>query len=113
MTTITLLIILLLCAWTLRPLFSQSEYRPAADQMDAVLHQRQQIQSTLDDLQLDYETGKLSKAEFEELTAEVADRKKEAKPEAVEPVCPGCGNDVGTEDKFCSNCGRKLGFEHE
>jgi len=113
MTILTLLIILLLCSWTLWPLFSQTQFQPAADQMDAVLHQHQQIQSTLDDLQLDYETGKLSQAEFEELASEVDDQKKEAKPEAVEPVCPGCGNDVSVEDKFCSNCGRKLGFDYE
>lgn len=97
--------------------------------LSSTLHQQGVLQNTIDDLEFDYQTGKLSTTDYESMVAEhrkslrqiderlkklggvrSADsdreikhtRKKQSHGQAV---CPQCQSPVQSGDKFCSKCG--------
>jgi hypothetical protein len=65
----------------------------------------------LKDLELDYATGKLSVADYQELktrytAAAVALLRESSTEVAAAAFCPACGLSIAGDARFCSGCGR-------
>ena len=130
------------CVYVAAPLLQKQEGVMALQseqqiKVSELLHQHDMLQKTIQDLEFDHETDKLSDADFQELLAEhrkaqadvdarlknlsgisaselvdrleaeIEQEKLRLQPEAVSR-CPNCHNVVSEEDKFCSNCGAKI-----
>lgn len=78
--------------------------------------EREAIYRTLDDLDEDLETGKLSPKDHQQMRGELRARaisllREERGNHATASVatqCPGCGRAIRADDRFCSQCGRAL-----
>lgn len=102
-----------------------------------LMYQQANLQSMMEDLEFDFLTGKLDRADHEALTEEHRNQQRDldnqmknlggvSRIELVQQleaeislyqanslksapqVCPRCGYDRKANDKFCSNCGIKL-----
>ena len=130
------------CAYVAMPLLSKkvithSASSEADSRVGELLHQQVMAASTIEDLEFDLQTGKLSKEDYESLVADQRKIQKEADArlkdisgvssteltEKLErdiaaerqkitpsstPICPGCKKPINASDKFCSECGAKL-----
>jgi len=132
------------CAFVLAPLLRRAtdvrERSASAHQRElSDLHwQSNRIRNTLQDLELDFQTGKLSQDDYDELAKDQKQRlnqvtqrskaligvdserikaelekqiaaRRSAKDHKVAGlVCPQCGHALQEEDKFCANCGTKI-----
>lgn len=105
--------------------------------LDDLLHQQTVLHNTIEDLEFDFQTGKLSMIDYDALVAEhkkslnaldarvkeiggvtteqlVANLEQEiaAVRQKIAPqnaaVCAECSTPIKQGDKFCSNCGAKL-----
>jgi len=109
MDILTIILILITCAFIASPLFRTSEQKPK-DKVESQ-HKQSMIQNTIDELTLDYETGKLSKQDYDVLVQEHRQPGKqghEFEQQKARNMCTKCGHKVNKDDKFCSNCGTKL-----
>ena len=105
--------------------------------LNGLLHQNNVLQNMIEDLEFDYQTGKLSTADYdalvsehkkaqsgldarikvlggvssEELTAQLEDEIAIAR-QKISPVkvkgCAQCNRPINRDDKFCSNCGAQV-----
>ncbi len=111
------------------PLINARQYRYANalrgnGQLESLEHARAQAMDALRDLQFDYNTGKLSDADYQSLRAQyelkaaqilqqldalkgLAPNGKRAAP-AVKRICPRCHAALDTSDKFCAKCGARV-----
>ena len=139
---VTLVMILGATAYVVAPLLQKRD-APLVQQSQRDLniselwHQHEMRQNTIDDLEFDHKTGKLSDADFQELVqehrnaqaevdrqlkdlsgisttelrdhleAEIAQEKAKLQADH-QRWCPTCNHGVDPEDKFCSNCGQAL-----
>lgn len=139
---VTIAMILGASAYVVAPLLQKRDV-PLARQSERelkiseLLHQHEMQQNTIDDLEFDHKTGKLSDADFRDLVqehrnaqaevdrqlkdlsgvsttevrdrleAEIAQEKAKLQPD-FQQRCPTCNHAVDPEDKFCSNCGQAL-----
>jgi hypothetical protein len=84
---------------------------------------KSEIYAAIKDIEFDYQMGKLSEEDYEELkhqyrTEAVGLLKEIDQDHGVQPVtdtratginfCSQCGEPVGKSEQFCSNCGEKL-----
>jgi hypothetical protein len=140
MQLLTITLILGTCVYVIYPLFrsrgavhhlTTDSERRLAD----LLHQQQMIQNTLDDLEFDVSTGKLSDDDFPSLASDLKKQQNELDAQMKNVVgitsaeltarleqeiaafksqstpslhCPHCGKNLQTGDKFCSSCGNKI-----
>ncbi len=109
MDILTIILVFLTCGFVASPLFRSSDEKHK-DRSE--LEQKQpMIQNIIDELTLDYETGKLSKEDYETLVQEHQQFKPESNQTSQKHIknkCPQCGHKINKKDKFCSNCGLKL-----
>jgi ribosomal protein L40E len=108
------------------PLRDVSGQEPAP-QPSHYAEERQSVLASLRSLEDDFETGKLTEADYQELrrqlratavsllsqeraslTAQTAQNDVEITPV---PVCGDCGAELGPDALFCSRCGTKVGEE--
>jgi rRNA maturation endonuclease Nob1 len=141
MEIVTAAIILAVCAFVIYPLFRGGDtvHQSSTDserRLEDLLHQQQMIQNTLDDLEFDASTGKLSDGDFALLTADLKKQQSELDVQMKNTVgvssaeltarleleiaayksgqvaaahrCPKCGKQLQAEDQFCSSCGNKI-----
>ena len=142
MLTISLILALLSCIFVIFPLVrkpsgeAQFPAHVKKRELDELLWQSNSIQSTIRDLDLDFQTGKLSEFDFSELSKEQEKRLerinhkiksltgddnttilKELEDEirqqkstilAKNLTCKNCGKAIRQGDKFCPNCGTQL-----
>jgi hypothetical protein len=101
-----------------------------------LLHQQQMIQNTMDDLEFDVSTGKLSDDDFSSLASDLKKQQNELDAQMKNIVgissaeltarleeeivaykngqttpslrCPRCGKRLQAGDQFCSSCGNKI-----
>jgi len=129
-------LIVAVCAYVAIPLFSKKEKAADHQELD-MFHQQRLIRETIRDLEFDFQTGKLSREDYEtliaereqaiqkadsvigktvgmktaellnKLEAEIQEAKEKLNP-SIELVCPQCGHEHKKGDKFCSKCGAKL-----
>jgi hypothetical protein len=102
--------------WFLLTPLQAPEEGPTAAQ--ATLDQRESIYRALEDLEDDFETGKLSAEDRDRMRGELraqavallrAERETRATAaEAALAGCPACGTEARAGDRFCSQCGEKL-----
>jgi len=97
------------------------------DQYHQLLYKKENFLSTLKDLEFEYETGKLSKEDFDEtkedfelkaiqVIKEIEEMEKAAKEAVSKPkkkgkqdlFCTSCGKKVGSDAKFCPSCGKQV-----
>ena len=102
--------------YLLAPLRREDDPEKASESGTAMA--RQAIYKTIDDLDEDLATGKLSPEDHErmrgELKAEAVEllRREREAPRSQPPVkthCPSCNTRVRAGDRFCSACGASLG----
>jgi len=132
------------CAFVLTPLLRKStdvRTRSASARQRELsdLHwQSNRIRNTLQDLELDFQTGKLSEDDYTDLSKdqkqrlnqvyqrtktltgvdservkaemekEIAVRRKVKDQKVAGLTCPQCGHILHEGDKFCANCGMKI-----
>jgi hypothetical protein len=81
--------------------------------------ERESIYTAIRDLEHDYETGKIAEADYTGMREELRARAvallrrergsaAEAEEGSASPLCPFCGAEVRTADRFCSQCGGEL-----
>jgi hypothetical protein len=95
-----------------------------------LVERKESLYAAIKEIEFDYQMGKLSEADFEELRQQYKDDaigllkkidkssskvKPKAQPTPKDAVpgpkvnfCWECGSDVSAADKFCVNCGTKL-----
>lgn len=129
-------------AYVVYPLFRSGDATPqqttdADRRHNDFLHQQQMIQNTMDDLEFDVNTGKLSDADFASLASDLKKQQDELDAQMKNAVglssaeltarleqeiaaykdrhalsavtsCPLCGRRFQAEDQFCSSCGYKI-----
>lgn len=132
-------IVVALCGFVIYPLLQKSTDAPqtgADDRLQDVLHRRQALANSVDDLDFDRATGKLSLEDFDAAIAEIQRERHDldvqmknlvgmteaeltaklereinelrgAKPPAA-AVCPACGKALSIGDRFCPACGQKI-----
>jgi len=139
---ISIVIIIGACTFVAAPLFKkQEEIAVRGGSIDSrvseLLNQQAMAASTIEDLEFDLQTGKLSQEDYESLVADQQKIQKEAdarlkdisgvsSAELVEklekeitaekekltsdstPKCPSCKKEIKAGDRFCSECGAKL-----
>lgn len=89
--------------------------------VDTISMERSAIYATIDALDEDFETGKVSAEDHTRMRSELRARavhlleaeRAEVAPAAAPPAaapafCSQCGTGVGSEDRFCSKCGAAL-----
>ena len=138
---IEIILICASCAYVVAPLFRRPTGRTySADSKLAerfeLIHRKQLIADTIDELNFDHQTGKLSDDDLQSLLgehqnevnriesklhvttagemtplarnleAEIA-RAKRSSQVVQKKRCRDCGQDLGKGVKYCSNCGRK------
>jgi hypothetical protein len=93
----------------------------AREATSAAALERESVYAAIRDLDHDFETGKLSEADYEAFRGELRaravallreERSREQAPPPAEPQplqCPACGTAVGSDARFCSQCGAALG----
>lgn len=130
------MLILAVCGYVAAPLFSKKE-KTADHRTYDMFHQQRLIRETIRDLEFDFQTGKLSRKDYETLiaerkqaiqkadsvfgktvgikTAEIVNKLeveiqkvKEKLEPSIELFCPHCGHAYKKGNKFCSKCGAKL-----
>jgi hypothetical protein len=139
---ISYIVVIGACAYVAMPLFSKNvQTHSAGSEVDSrvgeLLNQQLMATSTIDDLEFDLQTGKLSQEDYESLVADqrkiqkdadarlkdisgvssteliekleldIAEERKKLAPNST-PTCPACNKPIKTDDKFCSECGAKL-----
>ena len=139
----SLLVVVGACTYVAMPLFRKQESlnnrESGSDaRVSELLHQQQMSADTIEDLEFDFQTGKLSDEDFESLVAdqkkiqtgadarlkdisgistselneklekEIEQAKMKMAPDSV-PTCPSCKKAIKQGDKFCSECGATLG----
>ncbi len=139
---ISYVVIIGACAYVAMPMFSKNvQTHSAGSEVDnrvgELLNQQVMATSTIDDLEFDLQTGKLSQEDYESLVAdqrkiqkdtdarlkdisgissvelteklerEIAAEKQKLAPHST-PTCPTCKQPIKPDDKFCSECGAKL-----
>lgn len=62
----------------------------------------------LRDLELEYRTGKLTDDEYASVRARLERTALQARDEAAEAGCPGCGASLSGDEAFCPVCGEAL-----
>ena len=83
------------------------------------VRERESIYSAIRDLEHDYETGKISEADYATMREELRSRavallrrERENAVDAEEsgalPRCAACGGEIKATDRFCSQCGRAI-----
>ncbi len=83
------------------------------------VRERESIYSAIRDLEHDYETGKISEADYATMREELRSRavallrrERENAVDAEEsgalPRCAGCEGEIKATDRFCSQCGRAI-----
>lgn len=108
-----------------------------SNKLTNLVHQRTLVQETKNDLEFDFQTGKLDKEDFDSLSEEqdghlekiekrihqaagistkdidqkleqeISQQRKKLQPELL-PGCNSCGHAIAPGDKFCSKCGTKI-----
>ncbi len=129
-------------AYVALPLFSKSNEKQSArsegdSRVGELLHEQVMAASTIEDLEFDLQTGKLSQEDYdslvedqrkiqkeadarlkdisgvssaeliERLERDIAAEKQKLAPHST-PSCPGCKMPIKPGDKFCSECGAKI-----
>jgi Double zinc ribbon len=124
-------------AYILQPVLGRSRAAPVrsrefSPERDALLAEKQSAYDAITDIDFEYETGKLSDADFAELrssyrgraleimgridafdaeAALVTDQVTGRAAGATQSRCPGCGNPTSASDQFCSACGSALAHD--
>jgi hypothetical protein len=99
------------------PLRAGARDRRARAEPEGASLERTAIVRSLEDLDDDLETGKLSAEDHAAMRAELRARAAalwlatppEAEPDPAPEACAACGVEVRPSDAFCSQCGAKLG----
>ena len=81
--------------------------RAKRNERDKVLKPYDEVKFMIDGLINGLDRGKVQIQRFIEETKAEEKNTKEAGLEAG-PLCPGCGTEIDTKDKFCRSCGHKL-----
>jgi len=108
------------------PLRDASEQQPAP-QPGHYAEERESVLASLRSLEDDFDTGKLTEADYQALRTELraaavsllSQERADLAAQTAEndvgippvPVCGDCGAELGTDALFCSRCGTKVGGE--
>ncbi len=94
-----------------------------AEELEA---RKAQIYAAIKDIDFDYQMGKLSEEDYQELRSQYKaeavqllkqmdqlkrPRGKKHKAKAAQAFCAQCGARVNPNDRFCANCGAPLGVK--
>ena len=139
---VTIILAVTAVAYVAMPLITQKQSQQQHSstirlKLDELLYQQSMLQNTIEDLEFDYQTGKLSTADYEslvsehqksqtgidarikqiggisseELVAQLEDEisKERQKIAPKKPItCTQCDKPLKLDDKFCSSCGRQV-----
>jgi hypothetical protein len=141
MEIFTAALLLAACAYAVYPLLRsgdavQQQSTDFKSRIEELLHQQQMIQNTMDDLEFDLSTGKLSDDDFVMLAADLKKQKDHLDVQMKNIVgvssaeltarleqeiaayksgqttsfshCLRCGRLLQAEDQFCASCGAKI-----
>ena len=141
MQLLTITLILGACVYVIYPLFrsrgvAHHQTTDSERRLADLLHQQQMIQNTMDDLEFDVSTGKLSDDDFSSLASDLKMQQNELNVQmknvvgissaelttrleqeiaayksgqtTPSPQCPRCGKHLQAGDQFCSSCGNKV-----
>ena len=104
------------CAVFLAQPLLRSQTIETDPEQSALSIQREALYETIRDLDHDFETGKITETDHQEMrealrerAVELLRRESAGDSPADAPRCPGCDGEIDASWTFCSRCGARLG----